>query len=436
MAFCTMRALQSMRKIAIILLLAALVSGCGDSSSSGANHPSFSPYGGQLSKLKSSLQDPLVQFVGVVGVGDSIMWGRTLPGNAPVSPRTPRLDTPRDWSATPSFWNKFRAYVGETYMPGADPVVSNWQASPSGESTVTYTRTIQVFPEGGAFQVNSTGSGHSVSVSDRDDSVTGKTYTLTDLSGEGSGPQSIRFKFTGEQFSVLYRRASAIAFNNYDLLVDGRLIGTFSTRATGRAAPGTVARRTHAFDYVRDKEVEIRTNSKGLAGRRSLEIDGLEIPKTVRFTNQGVIGQTARTYNLYNLSGRYGPSAITERDQFIIAQFGTNDRGEKAASPDGSRFHASLQSLVDELKPRGNVILMSAGPVLEGSKADAMAVMTMKVVRGMVDQVAKANQVDFIDNLSPFDEVETASVIDGFAHPNEAGHSIMAKNIIDAIESI
>lgn len=78
---------------------------------------------------------------------------------------------------------------------------------------------------------------------------------------------------------------------------------------------------------------------------------------------------------------------------------------------------------------------MVAGPILEGGKADTRTAMTMQEVRGVVDAVAKRNKIDFIDNLTPFDGTDASKVVDGFAHPNERGHAIMARNIIGALES-
>lgn len=420
-----------MRFTAVAVFMAVLA-GCDGSVSEPAK---FQRNGTQLADMRSALEDPLVQFVGIAGVGDSIMWGRTLPENSPVTPRTRFLDTARDNSDSPSFWNGFRKHIGEKYMPGVDPVLGNWSASPSGESVVTYTRQVQVFPAGQAFAISNTGAGQSKAIESRKDSPTGRVLALRDAEGEGQSSQSLSFKFTGSELAVLYRKGSPEDFSRYDLIVDGRNLGTFSTGSDESVATGAQARIDHKFSYVRDKVVELRTNSTGLSGRRVLTIEGLDIPKTIRLTNQGVIGQTAKTYNLYNLSGRYGQAAVTAQDQFVIAQFGTNDRGEKGTVSGDGNFDRNLQGLVDRLAPQASVILMVAGPILDGGKADTLTAMTMQEVRGVVDAVAKRNNIDFIDNLTPFDGTDARTVVDGFAHPNEQGHAIMARNIIGALES-
>lgn len=420
-----------MRFTVLSLYLAALA-GCEGSVT---EYPEFQRYGTQLAEMRSALDDPLVQFVGIAGVGDSIMWGRTLPENSPVTPRTRFLNTARDNSDSPSFWNGFRKHIGEKYMPGVEPLLGNWAASPSGESVVTYTRQVQVFPDGQAFSINHAGHGQSLEVLNRKDSATGRVLVLRDDEGDGHASQSVSFKFTGSELAVLYRKGSPEDFSRYDLIVDGKNLGTFSAGADDDDTTDSQARIDHKFSYVRDKVVEIRTNSTGLPGRRVLAIEGLDIPKTIRLTNQGVIGQTAKTYNLYNLSGRYGQAAVTAQDQFVIAQFGTNDRGEKGTVSGDGNFDRNLQALVDRLAPQANVILMVAGPILEGGKADTRTAMTMQEVRGVVDAVAKRNKIDFIDNLTPFDGKDPSKVVDGFAHPNERGHAIMARNIIGALES-
>lgn len=398
--------------------------------------PRFTPYGGQLKSLRAALNNPLVQFVGIVGIGDSIMWGRTLPGNASAQPKSRLLDTARDNASTPSLWNLLRSHVGAKYMAGGALRLSNWGASPSGESIATYIKPAIIFPEGEGFTLSASGAHQTVKSVDRPASPTGRVHILSDGGQDESSHQSISFRFTGSEFTLLFRSYGAGDFNNYDLIVDGTSVGTFTTR------PGTdgfsigSSRRRHTFGHVRDKVVEIRTNSTGLPGTRRLHVEGIEVPKTVRFTNQGVIGQMAHTYNSYNLSGKFSkPAAIEQQDQFFFVQFGTNDRSDKSATHAGTKFEQSLQAIVDHLQPMGDVVLMCAGPVRDRAEPEPSPAMTMQDVRSVIDGVAKANSLDFIDNLSPFESVETDLVIDGHTHPNEEGHRIMSRNIIGALEA-
>ena len=402
-----------------------------------AGVPKYTPYGNQLRNLKEALGNPLVQFVGIVAVGDSITWGRTLPDNSSVDPRTSLLDTARDNASSPSFWNNLRRYVGDQYMKGATLTLSNWAASPSGESIATYTKPVIIYPKDGPFTLTSSGANQSATSAARATSPTGWMYTLSDGTSGGNASQSISFPFTGTQFTLIFRATNTGDFNNYDVLVDGVSIGTFTTQdGVDGVLSGDNNRRTHTFSYVRNKTVTIRTNSTGLTGVRRLYLEGIEIPKTVRFTNQGVIGQTARTYDLYNLSGSYSsPTAVTNRDQFIFCQFGTNDRGDTSVPPGAAEFERSMQAILNRLMPLGDVILMVAGPVADSIEPPAPAYMTMRDVRGVLSKVAKTNSLAFIDNLAAFESIAPSVILDGDTHPNALGHAIMSRNIINALES-
>lgn len=399
--------------------------------------PKFTPYGNQLRNLKEALGNPLVQFVGIVAVGDSITWGRTLPDNSDVNPRTQLLTTARDNSKTPSFWNNLRRYIGDQYMKGAALTLSNWDASPSGESIATYTKPVIIYPKDGPFTLTSSGANQSATSAARATSPTGWMYTLSDGTSGGTASQSISFPFTGTQFTLIFRATNTGDFNNYDVLVDGVSIGTFTTQdGVDGVVSGDNNRRLHTFSYVRNKTITIRTNSTGLTGVRRLYLEGIEIPKTVRFTNQGVIGQTARTYDLYNLSGSYSsPTAVTNRDQFIFCQFGTNDRGDTSVPPGAAEFERSMQAILNRLMPLGDVILMVAGPVADSIEPPAPAYMTMRDVRGVLSKVAKTNSLAFIDNLAAFESIAPSVILDGDTHPNALGHAIMSRNIINALES-
>lgn len=399
----------------------------------------YRAYGSQLRNLAEALGNPLAQYVGIVICGDSIAWGRTLQANSTTSPQTPFLSAARDNSSSPSFWNLFRQYVARQYMKGASVAVSNWAGSPSGESVVTYTKPLTLYPLDGPFVISSLGPNQSAVSAPRATSPTGFMYTLTDGNGGGTARQSISFPFTGNQFTLIFRATNTGDFNRYDIAVNGVSVGTFTTEA---GVDGVVAgdnnRRVHTFPFVRNGTITIHTNSAGLSGVRRLYLEGIEVKKTVRFTNQGIIGQTARSYELYNLSGAYPestPVAVTNRDQFIFCQFGTNDRGDAGAPPGASSFERSLQSLVSRLTPLGDVIMMCASPCSDTSDPPSPVAMSMVDVRGVITRVARSNGLAFIDNLGAFDEVDPANALDGDVHPNELGHSIIARNMISAMES-
>lgn len=399
--------------------------------------PRFSSYGDQLRRLKEALGNPLVQFVGIVGVGDSITWGRTLPDNSSFAPQTQLLTTARDNASSPSFWNNFRRYIGSQYMKGATLNLSNWAASPTGESIATYVKPLIIYPKDGPFTLSVTGVTQTASSAARASSPTGFMYTLNDGAPGGANYQSIKFNFTGDRFTLIFRATNTGDFNNYRVFVDGVDQGLFTTQdGVDGVVSGDNNRRLHTFSYVRNKVVEIRSDSAGLSGVRRLYLEGLEIPKTVRCTNQGVIGLTARVYDLNNLSGSFSnPTAVTAQDQFVFCQFGTNDRGDTSVPPGGAEFERSMQAIITRLTALADVILMCAGPVADSTEPPAPSYMTMRDVRGILSKVAKANSLAFIDNLAAFDTVDPSVILDGTTHPNALGHAVMSRNIINALES-
>lgn len=398
--------------------------------------PKFNAYGPQLRRLKEALGDPLVQYVGITLCADSIGWGRTLASNSTVAPQTQQLNTARDNASSPSFWNNLRRHIGYQYMKGATLTLSNWAASPSGESIATYVRPLTIYPKDGPFALTVTGASQSAASAVRATSPTGFMYTLVDGSPGGANYQSIKFNFTGDRFTLILRATNTGDFNNYSLYVDGVLIGTYTTQdGVDGIVAGDNNRRLHSFGYVRNKVVEIRTNSTGLTGVRRLYLEGIEVPKTVRLTNQGVIGLTARTYDLYNLSGSYSsPTAVTPYDQFVFVEFGTNDKGDTDVPPGGAEFERAMQAIVTRLTALGDVIVMCASPVADSVEPSAAGRMTMRDVRGVLSKIAKNNSLAFIDNLAAFDAIDPSVTLNGTIHPNELGHAIMGRNIINALE--
>lgn len=115
-------------------ILAASVA-LGSCSSESGN---FYRFGGQVKRLKESLLGN--GFTGITFIGDSITWGTgTGQGPSPI-PRNGTLADPRDNFSSESFVNNFKRYVGDTFLPGVAPVLTNWPSSPSGQSIAEYVR--------------------------------------------------------------------------------------------------------------------------------------------------------------------------------------------------------------------------------------------------------------------------------------------------------
>lgn len=395
--------------------------------------PKFKAFGGQLRKLHASLCNPLEQLTGVVLMGDSITWGRTIPGQV-FDPRNGTLADARDVFSTPTWANEVKRHIGAQFFAGAAPTLSNWSTSPSGQSTATYEKTLLLFPGQAPFTTTMAGPSVKATTAQTAAAVLGSRYLLADAGGAGNMIE-VSFPFTGTEFTIIYTCISG-SMNDYDLLVDGVLQGRYSTEE-GRTANGF--RRTHTFPYVRNKTVTIRVNRTGLsAGNRELQLEAIEVKKRCTITNQGIIGTTCSAYLAYALSGDFGPVAITPTDNFAFVQLGTNDRGRQQATnrslPQGVlTFRQKLGEVLSKLTPLADVILMCANPAVDESTASFS--FNMSEARNAIAGLAKEKGVDMIDNYAAFQGFNLALVLADGLHPNEIGHGIFARNIIRSLES-
>jgi lysophospholipase L1-like esterase len=397
--------------------------------------PKYTNFGGQLSKLKEDLSNPLVQDLGIVFLGDSITWGRTLPDNGVYDPRDGTLSDPRDLFITKSFVNEVKRYIGKQYANNVVPIKTNWVNSPSGECTTEYIIQHILYPSGGDFTKASVGATVSATEISTGASITGYQHQLTDGNVAGTSYQSISFTFTGDTFTLSFGVVEADA-TWYDLYVDGVKIGTYSNHVgVNGFVEGNNQQRVHTFPYVRNKIVEIRTNRNGEnTGNRRLRLEGIIINKKIRLTNQGINGATCKTHNTYNLSGNtFGDGeAVNTKDKYVFIMLGVNDRIISTSTPKGTNaFKTNLKTLIDKVTPLASPILMTSNPVTENPSSYSF---TSQGVRDVVYRVAKENTIDVIDNFAIFENVKVDFTSDG-VHPNEMGHKIISRNIINCIES-
>ena len=395
----------------------------------------FHTYGGQLRKLREALADPLQQIVGICLIGDSITWGRALPENAVFAPRNGTLSDPRDSFASPSWANELKRYIGANYAFGASPILSNWAAAPSGEAIAEYRITRLLYPREAPFALTVSGSNQTSAEVATSASPSGFQFQINDYDITRVAYQEISFPFTGTEFTLIYACVDADAAS-YELFVDGVSQGVFETSSAGGGVNGTNNnRRTHTFGYVRNKTIQIRSNNTGLTGNRRLRVNGIEVTKRIVITNQGIIGATTKSYDLYNLSGSFSvPTAVTAQDSFIIMQLGTNDRNRSTAVPAGVQgFERHLTVIMNRLSPLGDVILMCACPAQNESTATYS--FTMQDVRDTLIREAKSRSIDIIDNYSIFIGTNFSTFTADGLHPNARGMLRIAKNIVTALES-
>lgn len=379
----------------------------------------------QLKKLKIALSNPLEQYMSMVFIGDSITWGLTATGNPEdyASGRDGTLSDRRDDFDSQSFVNEFKRYIGSEYMDGSAPLLSNWSASPSGESIVEYQKEMIVFPEGDKFEAGTEGDA-SQEVQLSEESVSGKQLNF-DVS-EGTG--FIRFRFTGKEFTLSFDSTENSL--DYELLIDGVSQGIFPA-----SGDGYDNRRTHSFDYVKDALIEIKTVKNDTDGQQTLKIGGIIVNKTIKISNQGIIGATTRSYAANNLEGNTmgDGNAINDEDQYVFIQLGTNDRIiAKGVEKGSGEFKKNLQLLVDEVNSNRNLILMCPNPAANNDP-DIYSFDT-KEVCNVITQVAQENDIDLIDNYSIFQGMDTSKYLADGLHPNDYGHQMMFENIMESLE--
>lgn len=409
--------------------------------------PRYQLNGGQLNKLRRSLSDPLEQLTSIVFIGDSITWGSgNSPEMAPTQPRTGILSDPRDYFGTSSFVNIFKRWIGSNYFENASPIVSNWDVSIGGESTVEYSRDIVLWPRDGLFTLSTTGTSVNVTETFVDNSATSassptwRQLNLTWTTASGENPHSITFRFTGEEFSLFYGLTSN-SNGKYEVIVDGDSLGVF-TNILGNdgGVVGNSNSRVHQFEYKRNALVEIRAVNDPLATTTQLlRITGLGIRKTCRIINQGINGASADGYVRNALSTQYTSTpAIGAKDNFVFIQLGTNDRSNPRTGNQKpgaeNNLYTKLKDVVDKVLElsAANVVLMVANPAI--SEVPEKRMYTMQQVRGETLLLAGDMSLDAIDNYSIFNGIEMRRYASDLLHPNQFGHSIMASNIIGALE--
>lgn len=410
--------------------------------------PRYQLNGGQLNKLRRSLSDPLEQLTSIVFIGDSITWGS---GNgsemAPTQPRSGILSDPRDYFGTSSFVNIFKRWIGSNYFENVSPIVSNWDVSIGGESTVEYARDIVLWPRDGLFTLSTTGTSVNVTETFVDNSITetGKSPTWRQLNlgwtkASPVNPHSITFRMTGEEFSIFYGLTNGIQAK-YEVIVDGVSLGEFSNIVGNEGGVvGNSNSRVHQFGYKRDALVEIRSvNDQSATLSQVLRITGLGIRKTCRIINQGINGASASRYVNNALGTTYTPTpAVGDKDNFVFIQLGTNDRSNpRSGNPiPGAEnvLYTNLKGVVDRVLElsSANVVLMAANPAI--SNVPDQRVFTMQQVRGEILMLAGDMSLDAIDNYSIFNGIDMRRYASDLLHPNQFGHSVMASNIIGALE--
>lgn len=390
----------------------------------------FKNYGQQLEKLKSSLCNPFEQFTGIVFMGDSITWGATLPENLSPGSDLTTLATRRDVFASPSFVNEFKRYIGREYFDNDAPVISNWPASSAGESTATYTKAVNLYPNRAPFTFTATGTA-TIADAAAAQSVTG--YQALLAASAGSNVAEISFTMTGNQFVVVFT-GLAVDAGSYEVIVDGASLGTYDTTpGTNGVVEGYGNKFDHNFPFIRDKVVKIRLSGSGYASIRRLRIEAIEMRKTCRIINQGISGSNSTRYKSRALTTAFLPDiAVSSDDSYAFVQLGTNDRLDSTWPNGLNAFEQQMGEIFDILDPLCDTIVMCANHVDAANQAGKR--ISMQQIRGTLNKLAKARSYDFIDNYAIFTWADPSVTLADGLHPNALGHQMIYRNIIEALE--
>lgn len=397
--------------------------------------PFFHKFGGQLAKLKVSLSNPFEQLTSIALVGDSIAWGLGTGENATSSPNTALLTSARDNADSASWVNIFKRYIGERYAFGATQVNSNWAGSPSGQAIAQFSFDRFLFPRRGDFTLT-VDPGASLATTEQYSTAIDGTRAVVIL-GNGNAAvessHSITFVFTGTSFTLGFTCQEATA-SYYELLINGVSQGVFSTHAGVDGFVNNTRNnyRTHTFARVVAGNIQIKTRRNGETGLREVYLQSIKITKTINIINQGIIGVASRWYINFNMGAftdQYGYTC-----DYAICQLVTNDRVFQSNAPGGiGQFFYDLTSFVAAAPAATNKILMTGNPAT--NEDPSVYSFNMQDGRGVVMRVGKSNNIDVVDNYAALFSLDNSITTSDGLHPSILGHSLQARNLINALES-
>ncbi len=388
-------------------------------------------FGGQLKKLKNSLSNPLEQMVNIVFLGDSITWGLDVLNNKDRQPRDGTLSDARDGYISNSYVNNFKKYISKNYFNGSNPILSNWTNSPSGECIAEYRKDINLYPKDGFFKIKKTGT-ITEEESSVNSSVTKRQYSIK-LADDGIFEMS--FNFTGQGFK-LHFSSSGDDGCSYELFVDGISKGIFKTSSGNGVSVGYNNIREHTFNFIKNKNITIKTVKTSYIGVQSLRLEAISINKRCKITNNGIIGSTSYAYNIYNLrNDAFGDGlAVSELDNYVFVQFGTNDRiVNDSYGNDVNSFKTNLSTLINNIGEEKNIILMCPNPVNDEKNSNYG--FSIQDVKNTICSIANDKNLDFIDNYTIFQKNNIEDFSTDGIHPNEFGHKIISYNIENLLEN-
>ena len=237
---------------------------------------------------------------------------------------------------------------------------------------------------------------------------------------------AVEFSFYGDHFSVYYEKGSNRGI--FGVYVDGELKATVdcydaTTSNRNKVDITGLSNGTHTVNIAMTNE---KNESSTL---NQVRLNGIIVPKTAVVKPWGVGGTTS---NAATASTRY-----SEDDDFVIMQYGTNDRHTLFTPEQTYQNLVTAVNLVTETYG-ADVILMCSCPASEQyeSSETVTRYFHMWDVRNAVAKASEHFLMPYIDNYDAFlryadshnltiDEL----LADGL-HPNDRGYKVMFENIM------
>ena len=162
--------------------------------------------------------------------------------------------------------------------------------------------------------------------------------------------------------------------------------------------------------------------------------------RRIRTTNMGCSGNTVR-----DLKQRWQTDVLNLKPDWVSIMIGINDvwrQFDLPLQPECHVYPAEYEMTLDELvaltKPRVKGLVLMTPYYIEPNKADAMRA-RMDDYGAVVKRLAQKHAVLCIDTQAAFDRVlkefYPAALAWDRVHPSLAGHQIIARAFLDAMES-
>jgi lysophospholipase L1-like esterase len=161
--------------------------------------------------------------------------------------------------------------------------------------------------------------------------------------------------------------------------------------------------------------------------------------RKLRVVNVGTSGHTVR-----DLKARWQTDVVEQKPDWLTIMIGTNDVWRQFDRPMLPELHVrideyerTLEELIVQTKPLVKGIVLMTPFFVEPCREDRMR-MEMDRYGAVVRAVAKRNGTLFVDTQAAFDRVlvhiYSAQLTWDRVHPNKAGHMILARALLNAVE--